>query len=358
VDFSNQQIEENKIVNATSTITFLANNIEMKKAKIGIYLNGRILEYGYCKYDDAPERNRILNSAIASLPEIVSGVYPKEEMKHDFRLFCAELWDKLLDTVEVGPVIGDADANPITFLVDPYVIQGGGTILYAPPGKGKSYTGMLMAVAIDAGNQNLWPVTRQRVAFVNLERSTGSIARRLECVNSALGEDPNRPLICINQRGSSLTDVRDVIRKCIDTYGIDCIILDSISRAATGDLNDNRSTNQLIDTLNGLCKTWVALAHTPRGDSSHVYGSVHFEAGADIMVKMMSEESPNKLGIALKITKANDMPPKPIQAISYMFDSIGLASAEVAKLEDFPELLEASNEFPVDKSVDDEISTD
>lgn len=358
MDFTTQEIEIDKIVNATNKITFRATNIEKKKAKIGIYLNDRILEYSYCKYDDAAERNRILNSTYNSLSEIVTAIYTKEDMKHDFRLFCAGLWDQLLDTIPIGAIKGNIDANPTTFLVDPYIMQGAGTILYAPPGKGKSYTALLLAVSIDAGNSNLWPVTQKRVAFVNLERSEESIARRLGCVNNALGEDPERPLVCINQRGASLADIREIIRKCVTTHEIDCIVLDSISRAAAGDLNDNRSTNALIDTLNSLCKSWVALAHTPRQDSSHVYGSVHFEAGADIMLRMMSEQSPDKLGIGLQITKANDMPPKPIQALSYLFDSTGLALVEKAKLEDFPGLLDASNESGEYKGIDHEISTD
>ena len=347
-----EEIETIHTLETKDRITFKAKNIEPKKAKIGIYFNSYVLEYSYCNYDDSTARNRLLNSAISSLSESIKGIYPEKTMRHDFRLFCITLWDRLLETVEVGPIAGDASANPITFLADPYILQGGGTILYSPPGKGKSYTGMLMAVAIDSGNSTFWPVNQKRVAFINLERSARSIARRLECVNLALGEDPNRELICINQRGSSLGDIRDIIRKCIDRYSIDCIILDSISRAAQGDLNENRSTNALIDTLNSLCETWLALAHTPRSDSSHVYGSVHFEAGADIMLRMMSEESPNRLGIALKITKANDLPPKPIQVFSYEFDTEGLIGVSKARLEEFPELLEGSNE-----SVADQIAT-
>ena len=177
MDFTTQEIEIDKIVNATNKITFRATNIEKKKAKIGIYLNDRILEYSYCKYDDAAERNRILNSTYSSLSEIVTAIYTKEDMKHDFRLFCAGLWDQLLDTIPIGAIKGNIDANPTTFLVDPYIMQGAGTILYAPPGKGKSYTALLLAVSIDAGNSNLWPVTQKRVAFVNLERSEESIAR-------------------------------------------------------------------------------------------------------------------------------------------------------------------------------------
>ena len=76
------------------------------------------------------------------------------------------------------------------------------------------------------------------------------------------------------------------------------------------------------------------------------------------MLRMMSEQSPDKLGIGLQITKANDMPPKPIQALSYLFDSTGLALVEKAKLEDFPGLLAASNESGEYKGIDHEISTD
>ena len=38
------------------------------------------------------------------------------------------------------------------------------------------------------------------------------------------------------------------------------------------------------NSTNSLCESWVAIAHTPRADASHVFGSVMFEAAADVVV--------------------------------------------------------------------------
>tara|TARA_Y100000034_G_scaffold114710_2_gene151099 strand:+ start:28 stop:681 length:654 start_codon:yes stop_codon:yes gene_type:complete len=110
----------------------------------------------------------------------------------------------------------------------------------------------------------------------------------------------------LNARGHTLVDVRDAIRKVVEEHGVEVVFLDSISRAGMGDLTGNREANAIIDVLNNVAPTWVAIGHTPRQDDSHLFGGVHFDAGADIMVKLASEATPTSLGIALEITKAND----------------------------------------------------
>ncbi len=90
----------------------------------------------------------------------------------------------------------------------------------------------------------------------------------------------------------------------------DVVILDSISRAGVGDLNENQPVNRAIDMLNRLAPTWLAIAHTPRADETHVYGSVHFEAGEDLGVGLIAQTSMDGLltGVGLRVDKANDLP--------------------------------------------------
>ena len=105
-----------------------------------------------------------------------------------------------------------------------------------------------------------------------------------------------------------------------------------------------------MDTLNGICETWLGLAHSPRQDSSHVYGSIHFDAGADIIVQQVSEAKEKSLGIGLNITKANDTAVKqPMFLLGYGFDDLGLTDIWRPRSSEFPELMLAT---PVDTATE------
>jgi hypothetical protein len=171
--------------------------------------------------------------------------------------------------------------------------------------------------------------------LINLERPANTISRRLGCVNTALGEDPGRPLTIMNARGKSLRDIEGVVKRAVEEQGIEAVFLDSISRAGHGDLTENRPVNQIMDTMNAICPSWFAIAHTPRQDESHVYGSIYFEAAADIVIQMLYDQEDEHLGIGLKVIKGNDLGKQPVLALRYDFDQDGLVSANKASLRDF-----------------------
>jgi len=134
-------------------------------------------------------------------------------------------------------------------------------------------------------------------------------------------------------------DILPVCQRTIKQHNIKAIVLDSISRAGYGDLAENRPINAIIDALSSLCDTWLALGHTPRADESHVYGSIMFEAGADIVIRLASEESnPTTLGIGFEITKSNDMRGLNQMIWAMEFDDNGLIGLRKAKPFEFPEV--------------------
>jgi hypothetical protein len=219
-----------------------------------------------------------------------------------------------------------------------YLIQGGGSILFSPPGRGKSYTVMAMAVSVDSGCNKIWPVVQRKVMYVNLERSRDSMRFRLASVNKALGLPAERPLPFLNARGRSLAEVYDYVRRGVERYQIEAVVLDSISRAGMGDLTENESANRTVDLLNRLCPTWIALGHTPRADEKHVYGSVHFDAGMDIGIQLLSQTQDLLTGIGLQVTKANDIRLPPLQVIALEWGEEGLREIRPARKREFIEI--------------------
>ena len=85
-------------------------------------------------------------------------------------------------------------------------------------------------------------------------------------------------------------------------------MVDSLSRMGYGNLIDNDPANKAMDALNGLSPAaWAVLAHTPRGDETHTFGSQMFDAAADVTVQLMTDDKTkdDSLGIGLRVDKAN-----------------------------------------------------
>ena len=347
-------VETIPIPNGEHTRTFRAEDIRKTStgthARVAIFTDKRLLSYDIFNIGRRRDRESLANAAHKAIDNsLIADAYPASRMKHDFDLFCATVWPNYLANLMPQPVAGDAVNHPTVFLAEPYIIQGGGTILFAPPGRGKSFCGLLFAVSVDAGCTQLWPVTQGRALFINLERSGASIQRRLGSINTALGEDPARELLILNARGKTLDEVSDLVARTVEEYGVEFIVLDSISRAGSGDLNENKSVNSIIDTLNNLCPTWLGLAHTPRADESHVFGGVHFDAGADILVQGLTQRTDDALGIGLKMTKANDVGFAPLMVFRLTFDQFGLQSVERSDAQEFTDMLLTRNLSNADK---------
>ncbi|GAH52583.1 unnamed protein product, partial [marine sediment metagenome] len=251
-------------------IGFVASDIRQERtgvhAKVEIHSDGKALSWGICNTDRHEDRTRLANSAYSRMSETLTEAYSKEELRSDLDKFCLGLWDNHLSYYMPELMQGDDTESPLHFFLKDYVLEGGGTIPFAPPGRGKSLIALFWGVSIDAGISTFWQVSQAKVLFVNLERSGQSLKRRLGAVNRLLGLDPKRPLLTLNARGKSLHDVLPICKKAIKTNGVKLVILDSISRAGYGDLTENRPVNTIIDALSGLCKSWIALAHTPRAN--------------------------------------------------------------------------------------------
>jgi hypothetical protein len=222
-------------------------------ARITLSCNDAILAWSNFNIERDEDRLRLANSAFKHLNGL-SAAYPAINLKADLDQFCAGLWDAHIAGTTPAPMSGSPVSVPPRFLLYPFVLAEGGTIIFAPPGRGKSYALMLMAACMDAGVERLWhPVKQTNVLFVNLERGPRSVADRLGNINQALGLSRTRPLHTLNARGKSLADVSASAERYIDKHDIGCVYVDSISRAGAGDLNANENVNRIVDMLNGMC---------------------------------------------------------------------------------------------------------
>jgi 5S rRNA maturation endonuclease (ribonuclease M5) len=317
----------------------LSNEKTGTHAKITIKYDYIMLGWSYFNIERSEDRTRLANAAYSQLKGDMTKTYTKDDLRRDFDSFCSGLWKFYVATFTPELMYGDEVQEPLKFLLNPYSLDNGGTILYAPPGRGKSYTGLLWAQSIHNGVNKLWRTTKTPVLFINLERSKYSLGKRLANVNRVLGIQPTTPIHCINARGKTLYDVADTCREYIKKYNIGIIFLDSISRAGLGDLNDNQSMNKIIDTLSSICPSWVALSHTSRANEDHAFGSIMADAGADICIQLSSQIlEDNTLGIGWEITKTNDTGKRIMEINALTFNEYGLQGIRKAKPYEFPEI--------------------
>ena len=318
-------------------------------ARVEIRLGETLLAWDDLNINKDRARSDLIRSAYRPIAQAakngrpggeIEAAYPQEDMKHDLDVFCERVWPVWVASLVAEPSAGDAVSNAIQFVAEPHAIQDGGTIIFAPPGRGKSYLGLICAVSVDAGCNTIWPVQQRRTMIINLERGHGGYVRRLAHVNRALlGDDAEeRELLIMTERGRSLAVIMDAVKASIDKHGVEFIVLDSISRGGFGNLIENDVANNIIDGLSSLCSTWWALGHSPRADATHLYGSMMHDAGADLMVQVLSEQRPKELGLGLRITKSNDIGKQPMKVIGLEFDDFGLTRVRKAHESHYPEL--------------------
>ena len=333
-------------------VSFTADDVRKERtgshACIYILMNGISLAWGQLNYERDEDRVRIANSSYSHLEEIDRGAWTKTDHKKALDEFCRGLWAEHISQDIGEDMEGDPDLGPPTLLCSNYIIEGGGTILYAPPGRGKSYTALIMARCVDSGLNGLWTTQRRKVLFVNLERSRESMQRRLTKINLALGLPAREPLTFVNARGKSLADVADAVEATIKAKGCELLFLDSISRAGAGSLVEDTAANRIIDLLNGLARSWFALGHTPRNDDAHLYGSQMFDAGEDIGIRLSAKTAIDRTAIGLKVTKANDIPLGGIFVFELHWDVDGLVAITQGESGNYPDLVATEKLSPFD----------
>ena len=340
-------------------VRFEARNLRRTNTGVHGYveiLDGEtLLAWDTLNTDKNDQRTRLANHAHEGIEGVLDAngaPYTKKFHKHDFDLFCREIWDVWNKQFEPIELEGDVLSEPAAWIAEPHVISQGGTIIFGQPGSGKSYIGLLIASAVSNKVNNYWKVTQAKTLFVNLERSAESISRRIGAVNDVLGLDPDRKLLTLNARGRSLADVEAGIARAIAKLKVEFVVLDSISRSGMGDLNSNETGNAISDSLNRMGVTWLAIAHKPRSETKggdHIYGSNMFDAAADIIVQQKATESNDETGVQLTVTKANDSAKARPMYFALKFDPYGLKAIRKSSGSDFPELMAEENQSKGDQ---------
>lgn len=318
---------------------------EIRRERTGLHAlaaiaeRGRVLAHDTFNLGRSEDRRRLAKAAHEVLSVTVAEFLTKDALAHHLDMLClyaATEWEgsrvEIVDSDPNAPVPGRI------LLLPPHIEAGTGTIFFAPPGTGKSFLLTLMAVSLTSGIETIWGgVRRTPCLYVDLERNELSFRRRLNQIRQVMKVELPR-ISYLKGRGLGLSSLKRKLRGWVADHPGAVLLYDSISRMGGGSLVDDDVANAMIDLANGSSETWVALAHSPRADASHAFGSQMFDAGADMMVKLTSEHRGAKLGCALTVTKANHTGSVPIWTYEMEFDEHGLVGFGRCNQADWPEL--------------------
>ena len=101
--------------------------------------------------------------------------------------FCYGFYRATVQHYAGGMMGGDPDIGPPKPILGKMMVEGGGSVIYGPPGPGQELHGARDGCLLDADVNTVWPVSGRRVGYVNLERSADSMSYRLSQINKALG---------------------------------------------------------------------------------------------------------------------------------------------------------------------------
>lgn len=326
-------------------VVFSAKNIRNEKTGIHAELSIEFDDsdtYTVCNIKRKEERGRLVNEAykfFGSTIEEADYICPKKELVNKFNKFCKLAHPKWIEVQAPQDVYGVINESPLSYIAKPHVLSNGGTIMYGKPGRGKSFTGMALAIAVNSGANHYWETEKQNAMFVNLERPDGTMAPRVGAINRALGLNHDTPLPILDAKNSTLMGIHDPLVRFIQDRDIKFVVIDSLSQAGNGDMKEDTVATDTVKILNKMGVSWLAIAHTPKYDDSVYYGNSLWEAGADVMLRHASERDEDGSIVALlEVTKANDMPiPQPM-GLHYSFDKFGLNSIRFAESHETIEL--------------------
>lgn len=288
------------------------------------------------------QRVKLANASHGMIHNGFKDDFKQQNMRALLREFCDGLAE--FDSADVAPVEikGNVDYRP-KHILRPFILEGAGTIIYAPGGSTKSYTAMAMAVSVHNGVSDLWDVRYEPTLYINMERSAQSMAGRLGWVNETLGLAGDSSLFIFHTRGRRFASIHSAIRRFVNEHEIGFVVLDSLSRSGQGDLNENGTANEMMDLLNDIAPSWLAVAHTPASNPNKIFGSTMYLNAADVTVMMQSQRKGNSTGSSYQLMKGNDVAAPPKSFLAFDFEDDRLRRIRRPNPEEFPDLLSADN---------------
>lgn len=248
-------------------------------------------------------------------------------------------------------MLGSADRPfaPPEVLVPGFLPLDETTAVYGDGEGGKSLAVLLVGMCCAAGVALPWGVTptrRTNVLYLDFETTSDTIHSRL--VRLALGYGIEPPPIHYLRPEYGLVDSIDAIRRHVVEQQVGLVIVDSLSAAAKGSLNDDECARITANALRTIRATRLVVEHVSRDSALarngrvDAYGSIFWRnlVRACWEIRKAEHAPQDVLSLGLYCRKRNDGPRWPDRVLRFRFDGEdGPIHCERGDVRDSPDLL-------------------
>lgn len=229
--------------------------------------------------------------------------------------------------------------KPVAWLVDQYVEEDALTVMYGPPGKGKSFVALDLSCCIASGIEFHGHAVKPGVSIYVAGEGHNGLARRLHAWTQ-LNNVVVPQLMFISEAPTDLSSatnavqVAEAVQAIADTTGEApvLIVIDTMARNFGGDENSATDVGQFIRNVDALRRHWKATVlivhHSGKDSDRGARGSSALKGAADAEYevsrneddkiirltprKMKDAEEPEPLAFELIGVKVADSTGKPV----------------------------------------------
>lgn len=199
------------------------------------------------------------------------------------------------------------------YLLKPWLLTDGPTILFGAGGSAKTYLALTWAVCLATGAPFLAeePLERVRVLYVDYEATAERLRMRLRNIQNGLGIGTEQVSGIFYWPGSApLAEMVPALRRKVKRERIGLVIVDSLLLAAGGSPKEAEIATGYFNALRQLEVPSLSIGHVVKDEEGDKYpfGVIVYHNSARLTwnVKRQQEEGENVVHVGLFNRKAND----------------------------------------------------
>lgn len=238
------------------------------------------LEFGGVAAGSRPRRINLLSETavtglVRSLKDRHGSTVAWAEVIDDMCIMLGNAFSELdvfIDAATIPPSAG------VKFLVDKLIVLNEENMLYGRREAGKTYLALALAAAVAHEQDALGDATTRpgAVIWLDYETNRDTFGFRLRRVCDQWGMTPSPDRIFYMRAAAPVAEMVEVLKAKIESAGIVLMVIDSMGRAAGGDLRDQQTVQTFFAALRRLNVTSITLAHTKKDDDPDApFGSVY-----------------------------------------------------------------------------------
>jgi len=266
--------------------------------------NGKNTLYPQTQINFSADRTR--NSLVKSLLER----YKKYEWQGIIDQLCYHVQEKAREGEPVIELWTSEDVKSPEYLVYPFVIANQPNVLFGPPESGKTQFAMLLClIMMLPWNNNPLGLRAPLECFhpLWLDYEADRETTQWNFKRIVKGADVGDLSLPYRRCRMPLADDIEQIANHVEKIKANCVVIDSLAKAAAGDLDKSESPTRLFGAIDQLRCTTIILAHTSKGGEGRksIYGSTFFEAYARSIWELRASRDGETMHIGLWDNKAN-----------------------------------------------------